>query len=193
LPGGKSGGDEERGRERDRYNERDRNNDRCRNIDFQRSRASDRDRDRNRGSDRDRQYTLTQRPNKQFNVELNKQVMRIHDTRELCDFVSTHAAEFNHVNATAFRQILKKGIPPKSLARVLQTLEEAALQKMQDFGAQQIASTLHIMAKQRYKATGPLLLALERRGEAISAEFNSQAVANTLWAYATMRTSRGSG
>jgi hypothetical protein len=35
--------------------------------------------------------------------------MRISDTRELCDFVSTHAAEFNHVNvATAFRQILKK-------------------------------------------------------------------------------------
>jgi hypothetical protein len=28
------------------------------------------------------------------------------------------------------------------------------------------------MAKQKYKATGPLLLALERRAEAISAEFN---------------------
>jgi hypothetical protein len=35
-------------------------------------------------------------------------------------------------------------------------------------------------------ATGPLLLALERRAEAISGEFNSQDVANTLWAYATM-------
>ena len=29
---------------------------------------------------------------------------------------------------------------------------------------------------------------LERRAEAISAEFNSQNVANTLWAYATMGT-----
>ena len=120
--------------------------------------------------------------------------MRISDTTELCGFVSTHAAEFNHVNvATAFRQVLKKGIPPKSLAQVLQTLEESAMQKMQDFGAKQIASTLHIMAKQRYKATGPLLLALERRGEAISAEFNSQAVANTLWAYATLGRKPGSG
>jgi hypothetical protein len=27
---------------------------------------------------------------------------------------------------------------------------------------------------------------LERQGEAISGEFNSQAVANTLWAYATV-------
>jgi uncharacterized alpha-E superfamily protein len=42
------------------------------------------------------------------------------------------------------------------------------------------------MAKQRYKATGPLLLELERRAEAISGEFNSQNVANTLWAFATM-------
>ena len=56
---------------------------------------------------------------------------------------------------------------------------------MLDFGAQQIANTLHIIAKQRYKATGPLLLALERRAEAIAGEFNSQNVVNTLWAYAT--------
>ena len=117
--------------------------------------------------------------------------MRISDTRELCDFVSTHAAEFDHVNvATAFRQVLKKpfrGLPPKALAQALQTLEESALQKMQDFGAREIANTLHIMAKQRYKATGPLLLALERRAEAISGEFNSQEVAKTLWAFATIR------
>jgi hypothetical protein len=32
---------------------------------------------------------------------------------------------------------------------------------------------------------------LERRAEAISAEFNSQNVANTLWAYATMGTKPG--
>ena len=47
------------------------------------------------------------------------------------------------------------------------------------------------MAKQRYKATGPLLLALELRAEAISGEFNSQHVANTLWAFATMGTKPG--
>jgi hypothetical protein len=33
---------------------------------------------------------------------------------------------------------------------------------------------------------------LERRVEAISGEFNSQEAANTLWAFATMGTSRGS-
>ena len=57
---------------------------------------------------------------------------------------------------------------------------------MQDFGAQGIANTLHIMAKQRYHATGPLLLALERRVEAISGEFKLQEVANMMWAFATM-------
>ena len=181
--------DEERGRERVRYNEKESTRDRELGSD------RERDRDRERGCDRDKQYTLTQRRSKQFNIELNKQVMRISDTRGLCDFVLTHAAEFDHVNvATAFRQILKKpkwGMPPKSLAQALQTLEESALQNMQDFGAQGIASTLHIMAKQKYKATGPLLLALERRAEAISGEFNSQAVANTLWAFATMGTKPG--
>jgi hypothetical protein len=40
---------------------------------------------------------VTQRHSNQFNIELNKQVMRISDTRELCDFVSEHAAAFNHV------------------------------------------------------------------------------------------------
>ncbi len=139
-------------------------------------------------------YTLTQRPSKQFNIKLNKQVMRISDTRELCDFVSTHVAKCNHVNvATAFRQVLKKqrGIPPKSLVQTLQTLEVSALQNMKDFGTQEIDNTLHIMAKQRYKATIPLMLALERRAEVTAGEFNSQEVVNTLWEYATMRKKPG--
>jgi hypothetical protein len=62
---------------------------------------------------------------------------------------------------------------------------------MQDFGSQQIANTLHIMAKQRYKTTGSLLLVMERRSEAISGEFNSQDIPYTLWAFATMGTRPG--
>jgi hypothetical protein len=180
--------DDERGRERVRYNERERTRDR------ELGRDRKRDGDREHSSDRDGKCTLTQRPSKGFNIELNKQIMRISDTRELCDFVLTHAADFNHVNeATAFRQILKnqRVVPPKSLAQALQTLEESALQNMQDFAARHIASTLHIMAKQKYKPTGNLLLALERRAGAISGEFNAQAVANTLWAFATMGTKPG--
>jgi hypothetical protein len=41
-------------------------------------------------------------------------------------------------------------------------MEESAQQNMQDFGAHGIANTLNNMAKQRYKATGPRLLALEQ-------------------------------
>ena len=74
------GGDEERGRESD---------------DIRAHRDSDRDRDGPRVSDRDRQYTLTQRPSKQFNIELNKQVISdnllvqlgISDKRKIGDFV----------------------------------------------------------------------------------------------------------
>jgi hypothetical protein len=57
--GGKSSGDEERGRERDRYN------DTGRNRDWQ---CDANNRHRDLGRDRDRQYTLTQRPIKQFNI-----------------------------------------------------------------------------------------------------------------------------
>jgi len=202
--GGKSGGDEERGRERDRYNERDRNrgwqcdadsardrdrdrgsdrereytrqrvrgtysgedrgwdsrdrndrnNERDRNKDCQRSRDRPSDSDRDRGSDRDRQYTLTQRPSKQFNIELNKQLMRISDTRQLCDFVSTHAAEFNHVNvATSFRKILQvsRGGGERSMQHALDALEKAAVRVMEAFQPQEIANILHITAKKRYK------------------------------------------
>ena len=192
-------GDEDRDREgRDRVNERHTNSG------LQCNRDIDRDRDRERGSERDRGHTQTQRPSKEYNIhmqkpskqciEMNKQIMRIIDTRELCDFISTHAAEFNHVNvATAFRQVLKKprGIPPKALAQALQTLEESALQNMKDFGARQIANTLHIMAKQRYTVTGPLLLALERLAETMirGLQLTSSVVASTLWAFATMRRS----
>jgi hypothetical protein len=47
----------------------DRNKERDRNKDCQRSRDRPRDSDRDCVSDRDRQYTLTQRPSKQFNIE----------------------------------------------------------------------------------------------------------------------------
>jgi hypothetical protein len=83
--------DQETSRERVRYNEKQRTRDR------ELGRDRERDSERERGFDRDKQYTLAQRTSKQFNIELKKQVMRISDKRELCDFVLTHAAEFNHV------------------------------------------------------------------------------------------------
>jgi hypothetical protein len=54
-----------------------------------------------------------------------------------------------------------------------------------------MASTQDIMAKQRYKAAGHLLLALEHQTQEISGKFNSQAVACTLWAFAAMWTKPG--
>jgi len=76
----------------------------------------------------------------------------------------------------------RRGISPDTVAKAaLRTLEESALQNIDDFGSQEIANTLHIMAKQRhYKPIENLLLALEGRAEAISGEFDSQHIANTL-------------
>ena len=65
---------EDRGR--DSRDTNDRHNDRDRKRRCHRSRDSDIDRVRDPCSVRDSQYTLTQRPSKQFNIELNKQVMR---------------------------------------------------------------------------------------------------------------------
>jgi hypothetical protein len=124
----------------------------------------------------------------------NKQIMRIRNTRGLCSFISisTHAAELNHVNvASSFPDPVKAKprIVEGSVSR--QTQEASALQIMQDFEAQQIANTLHIMAKQRYTVTGPLLLALERLAETMirGLQLTSSVVASTLWAFATMRRS----
>jgi hypothetical protein len=64
--------------------------------------------DKGRDYDRDRQYTPTTWTSKQYNIELNKQIMRISDTRELFDFIATHSEELNHVKvATSFRKILQ--------------------------------------------------------------------------------------
>jgi hypothetical protein len=131
-----------------------------------------------------------------YNVHLNKRIMTICDLKELCDFVSTHAADFNHVNVcTAFRQVLKhlRGIPSKALAQALQTLEESAMRNMQDYEGQGIANTFHVIAKQGYQASGCLLLALEHRAETISGEFKAQEVANSCGRLQLWRQSLGSG
>ena len=58
-------------------------------------------------------HTRAKRPSKRFNIELNQEIMRITDTKELCDFICKHAAEFNHVNvATAFRKYATMGTTP---------------------------------------------------------------------------------
>ena len=62
--------------------------------------------DRDRYRERDRGYTQMRRPTKQ--EELNKRILRFGDARELCDLISTHVAELNHVNvATSFRKLLQ--------------------------------------------------------------------------------------
>ncbi len=66
------------------------------------------------------------------------------------------------------------------MQHALDTLENAANSNLE------IANILHIMAKRRCKTC--LLPELERRAETISGEFNSQAVANTLWTFVTMGT-----
>jgi hypothetical protein len=69
----------ERGQGRDRYTERNRKSGwQC---DADSATFLDRDRDSNRDRNRDRQYTPMQRPSKQFNMELNKKIIRI-STRE---------------------------------------------------------------------------------------------------------------
>jgi hypothetical protein len=62
----------------------DRNNERDRNKDCQRSRDRPRDSDRDCDSDRGRQYTLTQRPSKQFNIELNRQLIGGNPSQSTC-------------------------------------------------------------------------------------------------------------
>ena len=62
------------------------------------------------------------------------------------------------------------------------------------FEAQEVANTLHIMVKTHYLPWDQSLVpALEVRAEALADTFNTQQVANTLWAYATMGWEPGAG
>ena len=65
---------------------------------------------------------------------------------------------------------------------------------MQDFEARQIANMLHAMAKAHYRpANGTFVSELERHAETVIGLFCAQDLANTLWAYATMKCQPGKG
>ncbi len=98
LSGGRDGPARLRGKDADEDRDRegrDRVDERHTNSGLQCSRDNDRDRGRERGSERDRGHTQTQKPSKEYNIhmqkpskqciEMNKQIMRISDTRELCN------------------------------------------------------------------------------------------------------------
>ena len=148
-----------------------------------------------------------------INVEINKQIIRDESfgqrnvppldaagLRALCTLIETRVGEFNHVNvATAFRKLLplqdrRDGASRGEVEQALRSLELSALQNIEDFGSREIANTLHAMAKSRYRLSDrSVLAALERQAEAVAGSFNAQDVANTLWAYATMRREPGAG
>ena len=132
------------------------------------------------------------------NFQLNSQIMDCRSAVEVCKLIVARAAEFNHVNvATALRTVLQSrhdGVPRQLVEQALHALEAAALEMIDAFEAQQVASTLHIMAKTEYCPWDPSLVpALEVRAEALAGTFNAQNVANTLWAYATMGREPGAG
>jgi hypothetical protein len=79
--------------------------------------------------------------------------------------------------------------PRGVVERALQALEVIVLQNIDEFEAQHVSSTLHIMAKSRYRPWDKL----EGRAEALAGTFNAQGVTNTLWAYATMGRAPGAG
>jgi endonuclease/exonuclease/phosphatase family metal-dependent hydrolase len=129
-----------------------------------------------------------QESTQQYSILLNKQIAHITVCAALCAFIVTNAAEFNAVNvATSFRKLFQLPSTPADSLRWQQAvgmLEEAATRLMQTFQPQQIANILHVTAKNGYETC--LLPAFERRAEVMAGDFNSQGIANTLWAYATM-------
>ena len=132
------------------------------------------------------------------NIQLNKEISGCGSTSRLCGLITKHAGEFNHVNvATAFRKLLlasRSGMPRGVVEDALEALEQRALQTMEDFGAREIANTLHSMAKARYRPTRAVLLCeLGDRLRAVAGECIPQHIANTLWAYATMGERPGAG
>ena len=89
--------------------------------------------------------------------------MRLGSAGELCELIEARSAEFNHVNvSTALRKLLsagRAGVHPTARSTALHKLEECAMSNMADFESQQIANTLHILAKTRHRPTNQEFLA----------------------------------
>jgi len=80
------------------------------------------------------------------------------------------------------------------MKQALQALEAAALLTIDVFGPQELANTLHAMAKAHCTPTNPLVLeALEQQAETLAGTFNEKHVANTLWAMRRWGGSPGKG
>ena len=96
-------------------------------------------------------------------AELNQQITRLGSAGELCELIEARSAEFDHVNvSTALRKLLsagRAGVHPAARSSALHKLEECAMSKMTDFKSQQIANTLHIVAKTRHRPTNQEFLA----------------------------------
>ena len=113
-------------------------------------------------------------------IELNQHIMRLGDAAQLCELIEARSADFNHVNiSTALRKLLlsagRAGVP--AWARAVEKLESRAISKMADFGSQEVANTLHIVAKKRHRPKNQELLAtLEARVEEVSAAQEESAV-----------------
>jgi hypothetical protein len=112
-------------------------------------------------------------PTNQLDIELNKESIvkyenLVSDTREPFHFISTHAAELHHVNvqlpsSSQDNQRVKfhGEERDRSVQHTLDILEKASMKVMEAFQPEQIANSLHIMAKKQYKTC--ILPELERR------------------------------
>jgi hypothetical protein len=129
---------------------------------------------------------------------MSKQIMRIGDIRELCDFISTHSAELNHVKvASSFQSTSSftgrrgeiraaRAGHPSCRQHALDTLENAATRAMEVFQLKKCPTFCISWPKSDARLAFCQSWRLERRTETISGEYNSLEVANTLWAFATM-------
>ena len=132
-----------------------------------------------------------------WHVEINKKLTACSSVSDVCRLIEEHAAEFNAVNVvTALRKVLlnSRGLSRQLLEKTQQTLEQCVVSRMEDFEARQVSNILHVFAKHKYRPwDAQILTCLERRALETAGEFNSQNVANTLWAYASLGRDPGKG
>ena len=138
------------------------------------------------------------RPTAKVWIAINKQITACKDVKDLCSVIQNRVTEFNHVNfATAFCKLLqtpRHGVAGGTVDQALRSLEESALHNIEDFGPQELANTLHAMAKRNYIPTNSRVIeALERQVEELAGTLNAKDVANMLWAYAKMGRKPGAG
>ena len=123
--------------------------------------------------------------------QITRKITECQDLGDLGRVVAAHGVAFNYIHVpaalTSFQRLVRGSIRPEGPAAALMAqLVTMLRQKTPELGAQGVSNSLNALAKLERDDDPGLVSALITRGHAELRTFTEQALANTIWAMATL-------